>query len=184
MKRRLVVFMAIAFFVEIVGVAAQEPAFGFKRWQLGTTQEDAAATLPRACIKTGEDPRVSKCFVTAYTQRETIAETPVKYFNIDFFDGKIGDVTVYFNSSARLLVFQALTEKYGNSSARTETLTNRAGAEFENVINTWDRAGERMILKKYAGDVETGSLQIHTRIYNDYAIEQFKNRGKKAAKDL
>lgn len=105
---------------------------------------------------------------TCFSMEETIAGVTARSVFVRFDAGLVKSVLVDFNSDDFDRVSEALLSKYGEpNNKRQETLKNRMGATFENVIMTWmdgtpEISGTAMSLRRYTKDVTSSALFIST----------------------
>lgn len=105
-------------------------------------------------------------------QRETIAGAQTKLVVIYLIDYKVATIDVSFASSDFGTIKSALTEKYGEGSITSEILSNAFGAKFENETISWTDSEGRMVVRRYAGKIDTGSLVIRS----EHALTIFMQR--------
>lgn len=162
---------------------AQTNPFEFKGIALGSDISVLENTSRFEC-RDPKNPIADRICSLRYGERETIAGVPVEVLLLYFYDGKLQTISISFDAKNFTQVADALKEKYGEGSLKTEEIQNRMGATFENRIVSWRSPGATLEAKRISGKIDRSSVLFRT----DFALEEFaKRRGasvKQQAKDL
>ena len=158
-----------------------EGGFDLKGVPLGATEADLVARFPGI-----------QCRERTAATAERICSVPKESYGsaeagllFAVIGGKVSNMSARFNSKDFAEVVAAMRERFGPpTSEETETVTNRAGAQFENKTFTWKRGGEIATARRYAGTLDRASVTF----LSEASIEEFKRRAREQqrerAKDL
>lgn len=203
MKRTL--YLSFALTLSTASLA-QNQGFDFKGLSLGSSVADIKAKHPDYYCKSTSggllgDANCSlspemKCLMEQgpYPDNRSCREAVVKAMtyagvradiSLMFYEDKLGMVRVTFGSDGFAASIESMREKYGEpTTKKSEPITNRLGATFENQILEWKNGGATVQAEKYASRVDRSSVKV---FLDSYMTEFEKRRGAKAqqgAKDL
>lgn len=137
--------------------------FPIKRFDLGSTYESLKDYEKSRCTKDGDQ---INCIYT--DSAETVAEKQINGVVLTY--GKINEELLLesyfltFSSSGYSDVKEAIAKKFGKLTCNNSKSTNLAGAVFNNETCTKNgKSGDKLILRRYAGDVETSSLSVSSK---------------------
>ncbi len=83
-----------------------------------------------------------------------------------FYEDKLSMAHAKFSPSGFASVVSAIREKFGPpSSTKSEAITNRMGASFENQILEWKRSSTTIRAEKYTTSVDRSSVKIFVDSY-------------------
>lgn len=120
----------------------------------------------------------------AVIKEKTFAGAPAN-ISLMFYEEKLGMAYTSFASSDFPKVITALREKYGKpSSMKTEPVTNRMGATFENQILEWKKSGTSIRAEKYASSMDKSSVKIFADFYSTELKKRTDAKAAQGAKDL
>jgi hypothetical protein len=158
-----------------------EGSFDLKGVPLGATEADLVARFPgiqcrESAAATAE--RICSVLKDSYGG----AEASLLFALIG---GKVSNMSARFSSKDFAEVAAAMRERFGPPTSEvTDTVTNRAGAQFENETFTWKRGGEIATARRYSGTLDRASVTF----ISEASIEEFKRRSRgqqrKRAEDL
>lgn len=162
---------------------AQESQFEFKGIALGSDISSIENTSRFSC-RDPRDPMADRMCSLKFGEIETIAGAVVEELKLSYYYGKLETIYIAFDAEHFTEVVDALTEKYGTGSVKTETMQNRMGAMFENKIYSWRRDNATLQARRYASRLDRSSVMYST----DFALQEFARRQgttvKEKAKDL
>jgi hypothetical protein len=194
-------------FVFAVSALAQSDGFDFKGVPLGSSVEAVQSKYPEFyCEKTPRNPlgdaachleEEQKCFLEqgpypdnrscrdAVKKARTYAGVAAAHIDLRFYEDKLSMASVTFAPDRFSDVVAAVREKYGEPhSTNTESVSNRAGATFENHIYEWKKAGTTIRAEKYSSRLDRAAIKI----FSDSFFTEFEKRkgtkAKEGAKDL
>lgn len=168
--------------------SAQEPPFDFKGIELGS---DISLIEGKSRFSCGDSQSrfADRSCTLKLSERETIANAPVKALELSYFSDKLERITILFDAKHFSKVAAALTEKYGAGSVTTGVVQNRMGATFENKTHSWRRGNATLSAVHYPSKLDWSRSIVIYR--TDFASEEFGRRQrrqgttvKENAKDL
>jgi hypothetical protein len=163
--------------------SAQEPPFDFKGIALGSDISSIESNSRFSC-RDPQSPIADRVCSLKFGERETIAGASVQVLLLYYYSGTLETISITFDAKHFSGVADALAEKYGAGSVKTEALQNRMGATFENKVYSWRRNNATLEVKRYSSKLDTSSVMCRT----DFALQEFARRrgttAKEKAKDL
>ncbi len=171
------------FLFNIIFAAQAADSFDFKGIALDSNFSDIEQNQKFNC-KLPQSPLGDKSCTLNYREIETIAGVPVDLMVLHFYDEKLSSIRIHIKSQFFYSVRDALIAKYGNGALTKEPVQNRAGASFENEIYLWNKEGQTLKAKRYAGKISTSlvSFDLNSNVEN-YA-KRSKTQGSERSKDL
>jgi len=164
-------------------VFADEAPYEFKGLALGSDYSQIQSDKRFAC-RDPQDAKFDRFCMLKYGHKETIAGIPVSTVMLCYYDDKLQIITINFPSKEFSEVADALKEKYGQGTVKSEEVHNRMGATFQNETLSWSKADATLRAEKYSSKLDTSRVTFQT----DYSLEEFARRNdaatKAASKDL
>lgn len=187
-------------------VGAQEvegkPAFEFRGHRIG---DDAHVRFPYLERGKQQEPMPS-CYSQAYSgapghyycedpelevvdldftqyARKEIGGLPFQRLEYEILDGQLVGVGMTVASHDYLKLRSMLIGKYGEpDSETTETVSNRMGAEFSNVVSVWEFAEGDLVLKQRDGRLSQSGFRFVNPAAGAAIIKRIEERGQDAGK--
>ena len=175
-----IIFIAFMLLCALPARAA-EAGFDIKGVPLGATEADLIGRFPG--IQCRDSPGITaERMCSVLKDSYGGAEASLLFALIG---GKVSNMSARFKSKDFAEVIGAMRERLGPpTSEKAETVTNRAGAKFENITFTWERGGEVATARRYAGALDRASVVF----LSEASVEEFKRRAREQqrerAKDL
>lgn len=177
-----IMIVILIFFLESVSFA-EEPTFDFKGIKLGSDISSIENNSKFTCRDSNLLGADRVCTLK-HRERETVANTAVKTITLLYYSGKLECISILIEEKNFTEVVEALMEKYGKGTLKSEMLQNRMGSTFENQVYSWRRGNSNLEAIRYFGNIE----KAHLKYFTDFSIKEFARRRdittKEKAKDL
>jgi hypothetical protein len=115
---------------------------------------------------------------------DSIAEQPIDWILLQFVNNGLARIVLQVRSEHFQAVRDALSEKYGPPAVEKQHIQNRMGARFENDVDTWRRAGGKVVLLKYGNEITHSLLIYKTDQFDAQNTKQNDQVTKHRANDL
>lgn len=119
-----------------------------------------------ACEQDKDVPGLKECDDKSFGDivNKKIGNIPLLITQYQYLDDKLIGIWLSFNSRDFFEMRDLLTGKYGPASnERVETVNNRAGASFENIVSIWETPHGPMQLEQRFGRIDSSSLRLVDR---------------------
>lgn len=99
---------------------------------------------------------------------------------------RLAAVSLRFSPADFEAMRSAYVTKFGRSpdSSETEAVTTKAGAQYENLISTWNTADGPFVLKKYGSKVTEGSGILLSKSFEKFLTDREKSTSQDLSKAL
>lgn len=178
-------FKGLAFGSSVATVKEMRPAYLCRATLDSVTGDKICGLTPeKKCMnEPGNYPDNRSCR-EAVRKEMTFAGVPAN-ISLFFYEDKFGLASALFASSDFARITAALREKYGKpSSVKTEPVTNRMGATFENQVLEWKKSGTAIRAEKYTSSLDDSTVRIFSDSYDAEFKKRLDAERAKGAKDL
>jgi len=166
---RLVILLTVVF--ASAACLAAEGGFDLKGVTLGASEADVTGRFPSLKCRDRSVAEVERMCAVA---KDTYGGAEANLF-FRLFDGKVSSMSVRYHSRDFASVLEAMKERFGlPSSEKTETLSDRKGAQYQNEVFTWKRGGEIALAEHYSGSLDRASIMF----FSEASIEESTRRSR------
>jgi len=117
--------------------------------------------------------------------KPTIAGVPAELFVYQFVDGKLYEITIFFDQADFDQVMEALKAKYGEPTRKNrQTYENAFGAKFDGDVVVWANAVSEIMIYERAGRTDQSLLIFTHKKLSETAADHMKTAIKPRADDL
>ena len=187
--------VAIAVLLLAAGISRADEPLSFKGFELGAPQDTFLSAFPRPNNCKGAAPSSQLCvWLPASDCRDERSQCfqQINYGGVvpngllvDFVEGRLASVRLYFRSSEFRKLKDALVLRFGApADSKTEVVQNRMGATFNNDRLLWLRQETLLSIRERAGKVDEGVVMLTSKSFMERRKEQDSGDLKARAKNL